>query len=171
MYKKVLLGTAIAALSLTLGATSAMAVEAEADVATVARITGEVVVNKGTQYVSGTEGMGLKTGERVMSLEASSTVIQYKDGCRYTVEANELITIGRFSPCAFTKGSNARLSVSSPLPPVETPAVVVPPVVAPSGAAFPWVPVAAGIGLATIAGVALSGNNDNPPPPLPPISQ
>lgn len=170
MYKKIWRGTTFAALSLTVAMTSALAAEAEADgvVATVARIKGEAVVNKGTQYVNGTEGMGLKTGERVMSLAESSTVIQYKDGCRYTLEANELITIGRYSPCAFTKGSNARLSVSSPLP-----AVVVPPVVAPAGAAFPWVPVAAGIGLATIAGVALSGNNDNPPPipSLPPISQ
>jgi hypothetical protein len=34
-----------------------------------------------------------------MALARSSTVIQFNDGCRYTVQANELNTIDRMSPC------------------------------------------------------------------------
>jgi hypothetical protein len=58
------------------------------------------VVSKGAQYVSGTEGMALKIGARVMSLAASSAVIQFNDGCRYVLEANQLLTVENQSPCA-----------------------------------------------------------------------
>jgi len=80
MDKRVWLRTALGAAALTVAMTSALA--AEEGVATVIRITGDAVVRKGAQYVSGTEGMALNVGERVMSLAASTTVIQYKDGCR-----------------------------------------------------------------------------------------
>jgi len=94
---RVLLGTVLAAIALGLVVDSAEA--AEREVAAIARITGEAVVSSGTRYVSGIEGMGLRVGTRVMSLAKSTTVIQFDDGCRYTLEENQLLTIDDRSPC------------------------------------------------------------------------
>ena len=102
MYTKALLGTAITAAALSAAICSAAA--AEKQIATVARITGNAVVSKGAQYVPGTEGMALTVGQRVMSLEDSTVVIQFNDGCRYTVEENKLVTMEDLSPCVLTKG-------------------------------------------------------------------
>ena len=159
---------AITAAALSAAAPSALA--AEKEVATIARITGSTLVNKGTQYVNGTEGMALSVGQRVMSLEESTAVLQFNDGCRYTMEENEVITIPSLSPCVLTKGSSDRLSVLPPVPPAAAPvaAAIVP---AAAAAGLAWVPVAAAgaVGLAAIAGGAFDDDDD--PAPLPPISQ
>lgn len=141
---------AIIAAGLSVIAASALA--AEGQVATLARITGDAVVSKGAQYVSGTEGMVLKIGERVMSLAASRAVIQFNDGCRYVLEANQLLTIENKSPCVL-----GLLPQQGSTP------------VAASGAAASvgWVPLAA-VGIVAIPGAALDTGMDNPRPAISP---
>lgn len=175
MYAKILIGTVVAIASLS------AAVAAERQIATVARITGNAVVSKGAQYVPGSEGMPLTIGQRVMSLADSTVVIQFNDGCRYTLEENKLVTMEDLSPCVLTKG----LALAPPPPASGVPAVVPPPVAAPVAAApvaapvaaaasFPWVPVAAAVGVAAIvAAVSDTGGNGNRngnvvPPPISP---
>ena len=68
--------------------------------ATVARIEGEAVASKGAEYITANEGMVLRTGQRIMALAQSSAVLQFSDGCRYKIEANELLIVERESPCA-----------------------------------------------------------------------
>jgi len=159
MYTKALLGTAITAAALSAAICSAAA--AEKQIATVARITGNAVVSKGAQYVPGTEGMALTVGQRVMSLEDSTVVIQFNDGCRYTVEENKLVTMEDLSPCVLTKG----VALAPPPPAAVTPVPIVPIAAAavPAVASLAWVPVAAA-GLVAVAGVAFDSDPDNDVP-------
>ena len=98
MNRKELIRTVIAAS--VMAATFNCATAADETAATLVRIEGEAVVSKGAQYVGGTEGMALKVGERVMALAASTATIQFNDGCRYVLEANQLLTVDATSPCA-----------------------------------------------------------------------
>ncbi|MGE5152701.1 MAG: hypothetical protein ACM3ST_01685 [Bdellovibrio bacteriovorus] len=139
---------------------------AETEIAYLLRINGSALVNKGEQYVDGAEGMPLSTGDRVMSLEDSGAVIQFADGCRYTMEENELFTIPSASPCAFAKGPSDRMSVVTLPPPPPT---SVPPVAAivPAAANLAWVPLAAA-GLVAATAVLSDPDDDDPPPPISP---
>jgi hypothetical protein len=157
MYAKALLGTVV-----TIAALSVAAAD-ERQIATVARITGNAVVSKGAQYVPGTEGMALTVGQRVMSLADSTVVIQFNDGCRYTVEENKLVTMEDLSPCVLTKG----VALAPPPPASVAPAVVAAPVAA--AASLAWVPAAA-VGLVAIAGATFDTDGDDNVTP-PPISQ
>jgi hypothetical protein len=143
------------------------AIADEGEVAYVARVSGATLVNKGDQYVDGTEGMALSTGDRVMTLDQSEAAIQFKDGCRYLMKENELMTVPSMSPCVFTKGAGDRLSVATlpPVPPATPPVVpVIPP---PTAASLAWIPpLAAGL---VLVPVLVNDPDDNPP--LPPISQ
>ena len=174
MFKSPSLRIAIAAAALTGAVTSPIA--AEREVASLARVTGNALVNKGTQYVTGTEGMALSIGERVMSLDKTTAIIQFEDGCRYTMKENEVITIPSVSPCVLTKGGGDRLSVLPPIPPGGVPVVpVVPVAAAPAASLASSLLVPGAIALATVAGVAIlanddDDNNNNLPVPLPPIS-
>jgi hypothetical protein len=93
------------------------------DTAFIHRITGSVSVMKGEQRLDGIEGMRLSTGDRVSSLQNSTAVIQFSDGCSYRIRENELITVSRLSPCVLTKGSAERLSLA-PLPAPPAPPVL-----------------------------------------------
>jgi len=153
MYTKALLGTAITAAALSAAICSAAA--AEKQIATVARITGNAVVSKGAQYVPGTEGMALTVGQRVMSLEDSTVVVQFNDGCRYTVEENKLVTMEDMSPCVLTKGV-----ALAPPPPAAVAPVPIAAAAVPAVASLAWVPLAAA-GLVAVAGVAFDSDPDN----------
>jgi hypothetical protein len=158
---KMLIGAA------ALSAVVAPTAGAEGEIAYLLRINGNALVNKGEQYLDGAEGMPLSTGDRVMSLENSGAVIQFDDGCRYSMEENELFTIPSMSPCAFTKGPSDRMSVVTLPPPPPT---SVPPVAAivPAAANLGWVPLAA-LGLvAATAVLSDPDDDDNPPPPISP---
>lgn len=161
MEKNTLIRAAIAAAALMGSLPTAIA--DEGGVAYVARVTGAALVNKGEQYVDGTEGMALSTGDRVMTLAQSEAAIQFNDGCQYLMKENELITIPSKSPCVFTKGAADRLSVVT-LPPVPP---VVPLVPAAAGIGLAWVPLAAGAALLPV----VFSDPDNDIPPLVPISQ
>ena len=159
METRTLIRAAIAATALM--GTLPTVIADEGKVAYVARVTGAALVNKGDQYVDGTEGMKLSTGDRVMTLAQSEAAIQFNDGCQYLMKENELITIPSKSPCVFTKGAADRLSVVT-LPPV-------PPVLplVPAAAGLGWIPLAAGAALLPV--VFSDPGDDNPP--LVPISQ
>ena len=165
MQTKPYVRTIIAAAALSAAVASAAA--AEKEVATIARLTGNALVNKGAQYVNGTEGMALSVGERVMSLEETTAIIQFKDGCRYTMKENEVITIPSVSPCVMTKGPSDRLSVLPPVPPSEVPVVPIVPVVAAPAANLAWVPLAAAGLIGGTAIVFDPGDDDDITPPLP----
>ena len=49
--------------------------------------------------VPGREGMPLRSGFRVMALEGGVVIVQYRDGCRYKVEDDDLHVVGDVSPC------------------------------------------------------------------------
>ena len=161
METRTLIRAAIAATALLGSLPTAIAEEGE--VAYVARVTGAALVNKGDQYVDGTEGMELATGDRVMTLAQSEAAIQFNDGCQYLMKENELVTIPSKSPCVFTKGAADRLSVVT-LPPVPP---VLPLVPAAAGIGLGWIPLAAGAALLPV--VFSDPGDDNPP--LVPISQ
>jgi hypothetical protein len=150
--------------AVALSAAVSLAAAAEKEVATIARLTGNALVNKGAQYVNGTEGMALSVGERVMSLEETTAIIQFKDGCRYTMKENEVITIPSLSPCVLTKGPTDRLGVLPPVPPSEIPVV---PVVAAPAANLAWVPLAAAGLIGGTAIVFDPGDDDDDTPPSP----
>ena len=163
METRTLIRAAIAATALMGSLPTAIAEEGE--VAYVARVTGAALVNKGDQYVDGTEGMALSTGDRVMTLAQSEAAIQFNDGCQYLMKENELITIPSKSPCVFTKGAADRLSVVT-LPPVPPVAPLVP--AAAAGIGLGWVPLAAA---AALLPVVFSDPSGDDIPPLVPISQ
>lgn len=166
MNRKTLLTNVIVAA--TLSAAAAPTAAAEGDIAYIARITGSALVNKGGQYLDGTEGMALATGDRVMSLAESSAILQFSDGCRYTMKEDELVTIPSLSPCVLTKGPSDRLSVATlpPAPPAQVLAPIVP--LAAAGAGYAWLPVAAA-GLFA-GGAILSAQSDDDDPRRPAIS-
>ena len=69
-------------------------------IASLARIDGTVLVNQGQQYVTGREGIALKPGDRIMAMSTGSAVIQFTDGCTYTLDDDEVLTIGETSTCS-----------------------------------------------------------------------
>lgn len=79
-----------------LAATSAPARE---PVAQLKRIQGSVLVNTGDSYQSASEGMALYLGDRVMSLDKSSMVLVYSDGCVAEFEENQIISVADVSTC------------------------------------------------------------------------
>ena len=138
-----------------------LAFAADESVATLVRIEGEAVVSKGAQYVGGSEGMALKVGERVMALASSTATIQFTDGCRYVLGANQLLTIDPKSPCALGLVSDSGATGAAASPGAAGAAV---------GAGLAWVPPALG-GLVGIASIVDSNNDDTTrrrPPPISP---
>lgn len=145
MNTKTLFGRAIVAAAVCASASAAIA--AEGEVATLARITGDAVVSKGAQYVSAAEGMALKVGERVMSLATSTTTIQFNDGCRYVLEANQLLTIEGKSPCALGLAGQPGGGA-----------------VAAAGANLGWLPAAGALGIFPLSLID-TGSDSRPNPP------
>jgi len=89
----------VAGMSLAALAAMPMDVATETDVATLVNVKGSVQVTAGLQSVGGTAGMKLIIGEHVLALAGSATEIQFDDGCRYTLEEHEDLTITEDSPC------------------------------------------------------------------------
>ena len=159
MNGKATTGKAIIAAAMTGIVTLAFA--ADESVATLVRIEGEAVVSKGAQYVGGSEGMALKVGERVMALAASTATIQFTDGCRYVLAANQLLTIDPKSPCALGLVSDSGAAAQGAAGSAAGAA---------AGASLVWVPPALG-GLVGAASVVDSNNDTTTgrrPPPISP---
>lgn len=75
----------------------AVAVRADA---TLAELQGDVRVNQGSEFVAASDQMVLKPGDRVMTLQDSSAVIKFDDGCDINAAPNSLITLPEISSCA-----------------------------------------------------------------------
>lgn len=159
--------TAVALTTLLTALAGGATAAEEQGIAYFARITGSVLVNQGQQYRDGSDGQALETGDRVMTLSDSSAILQFRDGCRYTMKEDELITIPSLSPCVFSKGPADRMSVAA-LPPVppSTPPIV--PVIPVAAANLGWLPAAIAGGLALGAIVDGEDDDSDPRPPISP---
>lgn len=68
--------------------------------ASLADIEGSVLVNRGEQFVAGSDGDVLAKGDRVMAMEESTALLKYDDGCDVRVEPATVVTLSDGSPCA-----------------------------------------------------------------------
>jgi len=85
---------------LFLGASSlASAQDAPADLATLTKADGKVMVNRGTGYVSTNANTPLKDGDRVITLSASSAEVVFSDGCRAQLKEKNLLVISAKEGC------------------------------------------------------------------------
>lgn len=87
-------------LALLLGAGVSGQPQAPTSAATLVDIEGNVLVNRGEQFVQGGDGDVLASGDRVMAMEASSALLRYDDGCDVKVEPETVVTLSEGSPCA-----------------------------------------------------------------------
>lgn len=67
--------------------------------ATVLGVEGDVLVTQAGRYVLAREGRGLELGDRVITLEGGTAVLEYSAGCRQVLNANHLLTIGASEIC------------------------------------------------------------------------
>lgn len=74
--------------------------QAPRSAASLADITGSVLVNRGEQFVAGVDGDVLASGDRVMALAESGALLRYDDGCDVRVEPETVVTLSEGSPCA-----------------------------------------------------------------------
>jgi hypothetical protein len=96
--------------------------------ATIVKMIGDVLVSN-SPYVTASIGMRVRNGGRVMTLEGSTAIVAYDDGCWHVLKENQVLTIEDVSPCC---------AAAAPPPPPP------PPVAAPK---IPWaVPAAIAAG-------------------------
>ncbi|MBK1701337.1 hypothetical protein [Thiococcus pfennigii] len=143
------------------------ATAAEEPVGTLARISGAAIVNQGSQYVTGREGMPLVEGDRLLVLEGGSAVVVFADGCERAVADNELLVVPAISSCA---ASDAVASDAHKVAPYNAVAETTGPDAAAkfqltqmgapaAGAAnLGWIPV---VGAAAVVGVAVADDDDD----------
>ena len=62
-------------------------------------VQGSVLINQNGRYVPMTAGTTLKAGDRIMAMDGSASVT-YADGCKVSVGARSMATVGSSSPCA-----------------------------------------------------------------------
>jgi hypothetical protein len=98
--KQSLIRPLVAALTL-FGAvqTLALAAEKEAIEAEIKELTNKVLVNQGQGLVSAKQGLELRDGDTVVTLDKSETTIVFHDGCRLHLKANEMVTIDHSLHC------------------------------------------------------------------------
>jgi hypothetical protein len=118
------------ALSLSFG----MAQADTAAVATLAQVSGKVMVNKGKGFVTAKSGMVLADNDRLITLDESSAAVVFADGCLNTVKANSALAISKALGCKAQAASvNAPMTKAAPIryaavgdtPPVTNPIIPV----------------------------------------------
>lgn len=139
--------TTLSALLILGSAGLASAQNGKGSVATLEKLEGTVMVNKGNGYVTQKPGVPLSEGDSVVTLNNSSAEIVFSDGCRAQLKANNMMAISLNPGC------------KAPIVAVNPPG---PPSLAATGtAASSWaVPVLAGAGI--VALFASSGSDDAP---------
>jgi hypothetical protein len=92
---------ALFAVAIALATPLAMAQQLPADLdgATLASVNGEVLLAQHAQVGPAEEGMLLKAGDRLMTMDHSAALVAFADGCQQRVEPNSLLTIGETSAC------------------------------------------------------------------------
>ena len=66
----------------------------------ITRIDGSAMISQGTRYVDALVGMPLRVQDRILVLDGGSALLQFNDGCQYSLEDSEMLTIGTESACA-----------------------------------------------------------------------
>jgi len=90
--KKILLGACVAS---TLSTASA------ADtIGAVSRVEGTAFISQDSGYSLVHQGVQVKQGDRLMTTEDSSVILDFSDDCRYTMTGNQVLTLGDVSACA-----------------------------------------------------------------------
>lgn len=89
----------LAATSSLVLATSAIGAPQD-PVGQITRIDGSAMISQGTRYVDAREGMPLRVQDRILVLDGGSALLQFNDGCQYSLEDSEMLTIGTESACA-----------------------------------------------------------------------
>lgn len=87
-------------LSVGLGAGVTVVTAAQEPLATIERIDGGAMVSDGARYVEAREGAQLIESDRLLVLEGSSATIQFADGCTWTMDGSDMLTVSVASPCA-----------------------------------------------------------------------
>jgi len=92
----------ILATALALGFSVAALAQPEApkSAASLAEVSGSVLVNRGEEFVAGVDGDLLGNGDRVMAMENATALLKYDDGCDVKVESGTVVTLSEGSPCA-----------------------------------------------------------------------
>jgi hypothetical protein len=147
----------------------------------VARLEGLVVVSQGAKYVTATEGMALRAGDRLMALESGSVTVRFVDGCLLNLADNTLFTVGPVSSCASeavgSYGVNPNSGVANApnakgylrhaaLEP-PTPPALPPPMAAAPAAGMGWLlPAAAAGGIVALIAANDDDDDDDDGPPI-----
>jgi len=85
---------------LFLGASNlALAADEPAQVATLNKAEGTVMVDQGKGFVSSRASAKLNEGDRVITLDGSGAEIVFNDGCRAQLKANNMMTIALNPGC------------------------------------------------------------------------
>jgi hypothetical protein len=108
--------SSLAAAACLVLAASAVAAPEE-PVGQIMRIDGSAMISQGTRYVDAREGMPLRAQDRVLVLDGGSALLQFTDGCQYSLNDSELLTIGSVSACA---EQSAQTAATEPGVSVET---------------------------------------------------
>jgi hypothetical protein len=88
---------AIAGLAL---ATPGLAEQKDGTVAKLIEITGNVLVSRDSGLTTGTEAMRLLPKTRILTTANARAIIEYDDGCRVRMEANQRFEVERDRECA-----------------------------------------------------------------------
>jgi hypothetical protein len=95
-----------------------------AQIATLKKAKGTVMVDRGKGFLTSTVNATLNEGDRVITLDASSAEIVFKDGCGTRLEANNMLVITAVPGCkaaiasvngAETAGAAAGAGSTTPL--------------------------------------------------------
>jgi hypothetical protein len=79
------------------------AAAADAAIAQVSAVKGSAVVSQNGRIAPLTGAASLKAGDRVIAKDGQVS-LAYADGCKITLKANAMATIGSASPCASQQG-------------------------------------------------------------------
>jgi len=96
MIRKQILGTGFATLLVSVG-TGAQA--QQEPIATLTQLEGKVLVNQGEETVPAQAGMSLRSSDRVLTLDGSTALVVYKDGCGLPLEENSQLTLMSVDEC------------------------------------------------------------------------
>ena len=118
-------------------------------VATLEKLEGTVMVNRGTGYTTQKASVPLSEGDSVITLKDSAAEIVFRDGCRAQLKANNMMSI------SLNPGCKAPIVAVNPPAPFTAGA-------AGAGASSWAVPVLVGAGV--VALVAASGDSDDDTP-------
>jgi len=69
-------------------------------IATIAKVSGTVMINQGKAYVSARTGIQLHAGNRIVTMEKASVSVMYNDGCVQTLAENNLLTVRTATECS-----------------------------------------------------------------------